>query len=300
LLNCYNNRQSALKWIFVTSFGYLGFSNSKFGRIDAHIAVCAFARDILLKTSKIVETNGFEIIHGLVDSIWIRKKASTKSKSIECENKTIYENLKKEIEDKTGFSISFEGIYKWIIFDSSKEEDSNDLPALNRYFAVFEEGTIKTRGIESRRHGTPPLFARFQNELLQKMSYADSIDDVRRMIPCLEEIYKKYRDLIYYKKIHFSELVFTKKISKDSDEYIDKKRNTIESYVIQLLLNNGKSLFAGQEIKYIIIDFYNKNDLQRAIPIELIEHDSSSNYDTTRYCKLLYDCYYSIIKYLNN
>src|SRR5919202_369666 len=28
LLNCYDNRQAALKWILVTSFGYLGFSNS--------------------------------------------------------------------------------------------------------------------------------------------------------------------------------------------------------------------------------------------------------------------------------
>jgi len=299
LLNCYDNRQTALKWILVTSFGYLGFSNSKFGRIDAHIAVCAFARDIMLKTSKTVESNGFEIIHGIVDSIWIRKKSKTNIKSIKSENKTIYYNLKKEIEDKTGFSISFEGIYKWIVFDSSKEGDLNDMPALNRYFGVFEDSaTIKTRGIEARRHDTPPLFAKFQEELLQKMSFADSVDDIKRMIPCLEGIYKKYNDLIYYKKVQLSELVFTKRISKDSDEYFNnKKRKTIESCVIQLLSNNGKSLFAGQEIKYIITDFNNKNNLQRAIPIELIEQDSSLNYDTTRYCELLYDCYNSIIKY---
>ena len=129
------------------------------------------------------------------------------------------------------------------------------------------------------------------------MSYADSIDDVRREIPLLEEIHKKYRDLIYNKKVHFSELVFTKRISKDTDEYLDKKRNTIESCVIHQLYNNGKSLFAGQEIKYFIVDFYNNNNLKRASPIELIEHDSSPNYDTTRYCELLYDCYHSIIKY---
>ncbi|HZH39025.1 MAG TPA: DNA polymerase domain-containing protein, partial [Bacillales bacterium] len=70
----YDNRQTALKWILVTSFGYLGFSNSKFGRIDAHIAVCAFARDILLETAKIAEKHGFEVIHGIVDSIWVREK----------------------------------------------------------------------------------------------------------------------------------------------------------------------------------------------------------------------------------
>ena len=295
LKNCYDNRQTALKWILVTSFGYLGFSNSKFGRIDAHIAVCAFARNILLKTSKIVESHGFEIIHGIVDSIWIKRKSAKKSIN-GSHNYKSYENLKKEIEMITGFSISFEGIYKWIVFDSSKD-DMKDLPALNRYFGVFEDsGTIKTRGIEARRHDTPPLFAKFQSELLQKMSCADSIDDVRRMIPTLEKIYKKYRDLIYYKKVHFSELVFTKRISKDTDKYLDKKRNTIESCIIHMLSINGKSLFAGQEIKYIITDFYNKNNRQRSIPIELVEQDSSPNYDTTRYCKSLYDCYHSIIK----
>ena len=69
LRNCYDNRQAALKWILVTSFGYLGFSNSKFGRMDAHLAVCAFARDILLKTPNIAENHGFEILHGIIDSI---------------------------------------------------------------------------------------------------------------------------------------------------------------------------------------------------------------------------------------
>ena len=45
----YDARQVALKWIGVTSFGYLGHANAKFGRIDAHIAVCAWDRAILLE-----------------------------------------------------------------------------------------------------------------------------------------------------------------------------------------------------------------------------------------------------------
>ena len=113
----------------------------------------------------------------------------------------------------------------------------------------------------------------------------------------MEGIYKRYRDLTYYKKVHFTELVFTKRSYKDSNEYLDKKRITIESCIIYLLSNRGKSLFAGQEIKYTITDFNNKNNLKRAIPIELIEQDSSPNYDTSKYCKLLNDCYNSIIKY---
>lgn len=93
LRNCYDNRQTALKWILVTSFGYLGFSNSKFGRIDAHIAVCAFARDILQRTSRIAEKNGFEVIHGIVDSIWIKRCDVNEIR--DSEKNIIYENLKK-------------------------------------------------------------------------------------------------------------------------------------------------------------------------------------------------------------
>lgn len=301
----------------VTSFGYLGFNNSKFGRIDAHIAVCAFARDILLKTSKVVETCGFEIIHGIVDSIWIRRrKKNIDIKTVNLDDKIIYENLKKEIENNTGFSISFEGLYKWIVFDSSKKD--LDLPALNRYFGAFEDGTIKARGIELRRHDTPPLFSRFQNELLQYLSTKDNIDEtVKSLLPSLEKIYKKYRDLLNDNKrsVHFSDLVFTKRISKNSDGYSfnddssssnsnsnsrrkeKRKRKTIESCIVNILSDYGKSLSVGQEIRYIITDFNNKNPAKRAIPIELVEQDSNLVYDSARYCKLLDDCYTSIIKY---
>jgi DNA polymerase-2 len=84
LKTVYDARQCSLKWILVTSFGYLGFNNAKFGRIDAHIAVCAFDRQILLQTAKIAERHGFRVLHGIVDSLWIQKKRRMKQ-----QNKTI-------------------------------------------------------------------------------------------------------------------------------------------------------------------------------------------------------------------
>ena len=69
----YDRRQTALKWILVTCFGYLGFSNSKFGTVDGHIGVCAFARDTFLKAAHLAEDEGFEVVHGIVDSLWLKK-----------------------------------------------------------------------------------------------------------------------------------------------------------------------------------------------------------------------------------
>jgi DNA polymerase-2 len=294
LRNCYDNRQTALKWILVTSFGYLGFSNSKFGRIDAHIAVCAFARDLLMKVSKIAENHGFEVIHGIVDSIGVREKENYKSNKIiptTTHPEKKYENLQSDIEEKTGFSISFEGIYKWIVFDSSKSNPQ--LPALNRYFGVFEDGTVKMRGIETRRHDTPPLFVNFQEELMRVMSYCENVKEIKEKYLVLEEVHKKYVDLLNSGDVDYADLKFTKRISKNSNEYGDRK--TIENGVIKKLFLNGKSLHAGEQIEYIITDFYSKNFLDRAMPIELI-NKHKFNYDVRRYVELLNQVYHSITK----
>jgi hypothetical protein len=49
------------------------------------------------------------------------------------------------------------------------------------------------------------------------------------MIPDLKDTYRKYSDLIHQRKVHFLELVFTKRISKNSEGYYSSKRNTVES-----------------------------------------------------------------------
>ena len=66
-------RQNALKWILVTCFGYLGYKNARFGRIEAHEAVTAYGRDKLLTAKEICEDAGYEILHGLTDCLWIRR-----------------------------------------------------------------------------------------------------------------------------------------------------------------------------------------------------------------------------------
>ena len=91
----------------------LGFNNAKFGRIDAHIAVCAFDRQTLLHAAKIAEKCGYRVLHGIVDSMWIKKKKN----EAEDDDKTVediqnYLKLKESIGQQTGFKISFEGIYK--------------------------------------------------------------------------------------------------------------------------------------------------------------------------------------------
>ncbi len=72
----YKERQTALKWMLVTCFGYLGYKNARFGRIEAHEAVTAHGRDKLLTAKEISEAAGYTVLHGLTDCLWLHKAGS--------------------------------------------------------------------------------------------------------------------------------------------------------------------------------------------------------------------------------
>ncbi len=66
-------RAEAIKWILVASFGYLGYRNSKFGKIEAYELVTYFARRTLRRAIEIVQESGAEVLHGIIDSLVIRE-----------------------------------------------------------------------------------------------------------------------------------------------------------------------------------------------------------------------------------
>jgi DNA polymerase elongation subunit (family B) len=190
--------------------------------------------------------------------------------------------LKEAIEKETGFALSFEGIHKWIAFVHSKQNDTQPVP--NRYFGLYEDGTLKIRGIEARRHDTPVFFCKFQQEALEILSEGNNIKEVKSLLPKVVDIFHKYVQLLKENKVPIDELAFTKRLSKDSNNY--QNRNTIESNALTKLNNERKFLKAGETLQYIITDYYQtrfKNN--RAIPIELI--DERTCYDVKRYIELL-------------
>lgn len=267
----YDSRQTALKWILVTSFGYLGFNNSKFGRIDAHIAVCAYDRVILKQATRVAEGAGFKILHGIVDSLWVQKKNPQKED---------YDRLKDSIEKETGFDISFEGEYKWVVFLPSKA--NSIVPVPNRYFGLFQDGKIKVRGIEVRRHDTPRFFANCQAEILKKMAEGNTIQEVKSLMPEVHRIFDRYAELLKSGSVPLEELIFTKQISKAASEYSD--RETVELDAIKQLALEGRSMKAGEVLEYILIDSKMHNG-RKSIPVELV--DINTKCDSKRYIQLL-------------
>ncbi len=277
-LEIYKQRKAALKWILVTSFGYLGFNNAKFGRIDAHMAVCVFARKLLLDAIHMAENDGFRVLHGIVDSIWIHKDNASKND---------YNIIRKRIATETGFDLSLD-VYNWIVFLASKE--SKNIPVSNRYFGAKKDGKIKIRGIETRRHDTPKFFKDCQLDILNLFASCKTIHDVKNKISEAKSIQQKYAQFLFTQKVPLEKLIFTNRVIRGTNQ---NKRNTIQSDTINQLKWEGKSVEPGQKIKYIIND-YSRKLSKRVIPTEITNSDSS--YDVKRYSELLDKCCKSVIE----
>ncbi|HVC26784.1 MAG TPA: DNA polymerase domain-containing protein [Nitrososphaerales archaeon] len=276
----YESRRNALKWVGVATFGYLGFNNAKFGRIDAHIGVCAWDRKVLVDAARVAERRGFRVMHGIVDSLWLKKEGAGKDD---------YERLRREIEAETKFAISFEGIYKWIAFLPSKVDAG--VPVLNQYFGAYWDGRLKVRGIEARRHDTPAFFSKCQLEILELLARAESVEEAAAMVEGCIGIFLAHARSLFEHRAPIEGLVFTRNLSKKPGEYANR---SLTSTVADQLVREGAELHAGEAVQYVITDYESKSPGMRAVAFELA--DEKTVYDAKRYVELLAEACSTVLK----
>ncbi|GIV65312.1 MAG: hypothetical protein KatS3mg046_572 [Bellilinea sp.] len=156
-------RQTALKWLLVVCFGYLGYKNARFGRVESHEAVTAISRELLLQAKENAEDMGFTILHMYVDSLFVKRE--------DTRTEADFLPLAEKIQAETGIGVTLEGVYRWLVFLPACRDQR--IPVANRYFGVFEDGTLKYRGIALRRHDTCPYVAQTQLDILTCLAQAD-------------------------------------------------------------------------------------------------------------------------------
>jgi len=279
LREVYDKRQSALKWILVTCFGYLGYRNAKFGTVDGHMGVCAFGRDALLSASHIAEDRGFSVIHGIVDSLWLKKEGASSED---------YERLCEEISEKVDLPLDFAGLYKWIVFLPSKMHPN--VPVLNRYYGAKEDGSIKVRGLEVRRRDTPKFVYDAQMEMIKALASADDSEGFVEKIPEALKVVKDYRKKLLDGKVPVWDLVVTKRLSKDLENYTQKVSQVIAGEQLQ---KEGFEVSAGKSVKFLYTSAKNKRYSRRVKAKELIEE--RTNPDVRKYLLLLYSAASNIL-----
>ena len=272
LQKIFDNRQSALKWILVTCFGYLGYRNAKFGTVDGHMAVCAFGRETFLNAARQSEAKGFEVIHGIVDSLWLKKENTDADD---------YYDLVKETSKKIGAHLAFEAFYKWIVFLPSLVHPN--IGVLNRYYGVMENGKVKVRGLEVRRRDTSRFVYNAQMDMIKALASANDSEQFIEKIPEVWKIVKTYRQKLLNGEIPIEDLIITKHLSKHPNEYVQKVSQAIAA---EQLCEAGVEVPAGKNVSFLFMDSKNKRYNRRVKAKQLL--DSNVHVDLKQYLFLLY------------
>jgi DNA polymerase, archaea type len=272
LKEVYDRRQAALKWILVTCFGYLGYKNAKFGTVDGHLGVCAFGRDAFLRAARIAEQRKFTVIHGIVDSLWLKKSDATHDE---------YHDLCVEISRGIGVPLNFEGRYKWIVFLPSRMHPR--IGVLNRYYGVMESGKVKVRGIEVRRHDTPRFVYNAQMDMIRVFAAANNAGEFMARIPDAFKVVKDYRQRLLNGEVPVWDLIVTKHLSKQPNKY---KQYVSQVIAAEQLASEGTQVPAGRNVSFLFTDADNKRFDRRVRAEQLIER--GVNADVKKYLLLLY------------
>ena len=192
-----------------------------------------------------------------------------------------YVRLSQEISEKVDLPLDFSGLYKWIVFLPSKTHPN--VPVLNRYYGVKEDGSIKVRGLEVRRRDTPKFVYDAQMEMIKALASAEDSKGFVEKIPDALKVVKEYRKKLLNGEVPVWDLIVTKRLSKDLENYTQKVSQVIAG---EQLKKEGFEISAGKSVKFLFTSAKNKRYRRRVKAKELIEEET--NPDLRKYLLLLY------------
>ena len=238
----WDGRQNALKWVLVTCFGYTGYRNARFGRIECHEAICAWAREILLQAIDIANDEGWECLHAIVDSMWLvdleHRSESSRRRSIA----TVLDRLYSQV----GIPADLEDEYHWICFIPNR---TTGIGALTKYFGWGVEGW-KVRGIELRQHSTCKWVERLQEESLEILKAAPNEAAQHEVI---KHLHSKLA-LLHRGQIPLADLVVARRVRR---EFGDHRVKTIGVAALARAARLGRRIPPGNKAKFAVVSWRN-------------------------------------------
>lgn len=260
---------SAHKWLLVTCFGYLGYKNARFGRIEAHQAVTAYGREALLRAKEAAEEMGFTVLHLYVDGMWVKRPGASRVAD--------FQPLLDAISDRTGLPIALDGIYRWVAFLPSRR--NSRVPVANRYFGVFQDGSLKMRGIDARRQDTPPFIARTQMEIVDLMVGVPEGQELRACLPRVVALLRRRLDDLRAGRLSLEDCLVTHSLSRTLEEF---RTASPAARALAQLQSIGKSLRPGQRVRFL----YTRGE-PGVQAWDALEHPDPTSLDYVRYRTLL-------------
>ncbi len=267
----WKRRVKMLKWILVTAFGYQGYRNARFGRIECHEAINAYARKLLADLIPAAEEEGYRVLHGIVDSLWLRP--------IDPDRPTDPAGFARRMSARFDLPLGYEGRYRWIVFLPAT---THGLGVPNRYYGLYEHGDFKLRGIGGRRHDTPTLVRRFEHEVLDLFRGARDADGVRALLPRALARADLFVERVRSGGWPVDELLVAHRIGQAPEAFVTF---TDSVAALRQLAEAGVARGAGEVVRFAVLDRRSRSFRARVRAAELLAGDE--RYDAEAYVEML-------------
>jgi len=264
-------RVRMLKWILVTAFGYQGYRNARFGRIECHEAINAYARDLLAALLPAAEAAGYSVVHGIVDSLWLRP--------VDVRDPPDPEAFARRMSNQFDLPLGYEGRYRWIVFLPAV---THGLGVPNRYYGLYDDGEFKLRGIGGRRHDTTVLVRRFESEVLALFRTARDADGVRALLPRALARADRFAERVRAGEWPVDELLVSHRVGQAPEAFVTF---TDSVAALRQLSDAGASRGAGEVVRFVLLDRRSRSFRRRVRVAELLDGDE--RYDVDAYLELL-------------
>lgn len=255
--------KSEHKALGVVCFGYFRYRNARFGCAEVHQAIQCLGRDSMTKAREIAQQDGFRMLHELTDCAFLQKKGATRADVL---------RLCRRITKEVRVPLEVEGIYRWLVLLPSKTHSTTSPVGVpNRYYGKFEDGKLKTRGIELRRHSTAPFLYDVQDRMLGVLCEAEDAAGFLERIPRALRIAKQAARRLLAHDVDPKELGLTIQATRSVEEYTV---DTGAKAALRQLRDAGTETRPGQYVQYVVTRTEGPGDA-RARPVALLGRTST-------------------------
>jgi len=217
-------RGTCFVWTGQSIYGYLLFPGGRMYDRDIGGSIPAWGQEIIKFTADYLKNKGYKVVAGDTDSVMfqaksddllsILKEGTKLSKEITNAYKTF---VKKYGADKSELIIEFEKVFEKVIYVCQKNDTTKGAKKNYAYKILWEDGqlgdgTIKVKGMSSRRSDTPKLARDVQKNVIKMILNGSTKDEI---VEYLRSIDKK----IQTGEIPVEDIAFPKGITKELSEY---------------------------------------------------------------------------------
>ncbi len=238
----------AIKTLMSSFFGVLASANCRFFSLEIGNAITHFAQYFIKLAASKIEEQGYEVIYGDTDSVFVDSKAKDE-KEAEKIGRTIQESIntfydayvKKEYHRPNFMELEAEKIYRKFLMPKLRH---SELGAKKRYAGLLIKGKeeeLDFTGLEFVRRDWTEVSKKFQLELLDKIFHEQEVTAyVKKFITDLKK--GKYDDLLVYKKsIRKSLAEYTKTTPPHvkAGRILEKKLGGLPSNIIEYVMTEN-------------------------------------------------------------